>query len=176
MIEGLSLATLFAAFAAGLISVLSPCVMPLMPAYLSLISGVSVEELGGDAEDRAELRRRVMRGCTGFVAGFSTVFVLLGASATSLGRVLRTFELELFGLSISAVQIAGVVILLMGLHLMGWLPISALYRDTPLPERLAPRLARHLPGGCGLRLRLVALCRPHPRRHPHHRGLPRDGG
>ena len=68
------------AFAAGLLSILSPCVMPLMPAYLSLISGISVEEMqetGGEAIHR----RTVMRGCLGFVSGFSTVFVLMGSSA-----------------------------------------------------------------------------------------------
>jgi cytochrome c-type biogenesis protein len=130
MEEGLTLGAMGAAFASGWISVLSPCVMPLMPAYLSLISGVSVEDLadGGSGEDG--LRGRVMRGCLGFVAGFSTVFIALGASASAIGRVLRTFEVELFGLSISAIQIAGFVILLMGIHLTGLLPIQALYRDT----------------------------------------------
>ena len=62
------------AFAAGLLSVLSPCVLPLMPAYLSLVSGLSVDELR-EGESDAVLRRRVMRACLGFVAGFSLVFV-----------------------------------------------------------------------------------------------------
>ena len=61
------------AFVAGLISVFSPCVMPLMPAYLSLVSGVSVEEMEEGVHD-AELRARVMRACFGFVVGFSVVF------------------------------------------------------------------------------------------------------
>ena len=65
------------AFAAGLISVLSPCVMPLMPAYLSLISGISVEDMEQSAGDAVQ-RRRVMRACTGFVLGFSCVFILMG--------------------------------------------------------------------------------------------------
>ncbi len=129
MSEGLSIASLGAAFGAGLISVLSPCVMPLMPAYLSLISGISVEELR-EGEGQPDLRRRVMLGCAGFVGGFSTVFVLLGASATAVGRLLQTWRVEVFGLEISAVQIAGVVIILMGLHMLGWLPIQFLYRDT----------------------------------------------
>lgn len=130
MEEGLTVGAMGAAFVSGWISVLSPCVMPLMPAYLSLISGVSVEELSDGAVEEHGLRGRVMRGCVGFVAGFSTVFIALGASATAVGRVLRTFHLEIFGLSISAVQVAGVVILLMGLHLAGLLPIQSLYRDT----------------------------------------------
>ena len=67
----------YLAFAAGLLSVLSPCVLPLMPAYLSLISGITVEEMQEGHRDTV-LRRRVMRACAGFVAGFSLVFVLLG--------------------------------------------------------------------------------------------------
>lgn len=138
MTDALSFASFGAAFGAGLISVLSPCVMPLMPAYLSLISGVSVEELG--AEGSADgLRGRVLRGCAAFVAGFSTVFILLGASATAIGRTLNTWSFEIGGLEISAVQIAGVVIIAMGLHLIGWLPIQALYRDTRFHSRVAPK-------------------------------------
>lgn len=129
MADGLTLASFGAAFAAGVISVLSPCVMPLMPAYLSLISGLSVEELR-EGGDRPGLRRRVLAGCAAFVAGFSAVFVLLGASATALGRALQTWRMELLGLEVSAAQVAGLVIVAMGLHLIGWLPIPALYRDT----------------------------------------------
>jgi cytochrome c-type biogenesis protein len=138
MTEGVSLASFGAAFAAGIVSVLSPCVMPLMPAYLSLISGVSVEELQ-ESEGQSALRRRVMIGCVGFVAGFSTVFVLLGASATALGRFLVTFRFDLFGLSVGVAQLAGMVIILMGLHLLGWLPIQALYRDTRFQARFQPK-------------------------------------
>jgi cytochrome c-type biogenesis protein len=138
MTEGVSLASFGAAFAAGIISVLSPCVMPLMPAYLSLISGVSVEELQ-EGDGQSALRRRVMIGCAGFVAGFSTVFVLLGASATALGRFLVTFRVDVLGLSIGVAQLAGVVIILMGLHLLGWLPIQALYRDTRFQARFQPK-------------------------------------
>jgi cytochrome c-type biogenesis protein len=144
--DPLSLASLATAFAAGLLSVLSPCVMPLMPAYLSLISGISVEELR-EGESSAEgaaprpegLRRRVLLGCAGFVAGFSSVFVLLGASATVVGRVLQTWQVHLFGIEITAVQVAGVVIVAMGLHLMGVLPIPWLYRDTRFGSSLRPR-------------------------------------
>lgn len=132
MDDGLTIAATGAAFAAGVISVLSPCVMPLMPAYLSLISGVSVEELSAEGADtdRGALRRRVMAGCLSFVLGFSTIFVLGGASATAVGRVMKTFRFEAFGATISLAQLAGVVIVLFGLHLLGWLPIQALYRDT----------------------------------------------
>jgi cytochrome c-type biogenesis protein len=143
MTDATSLATLATAFAAGLLSVLSPCVMPLMPAYLSLISGISVDELQSAAEERGPgaepLRRRVMLGSAGFVLGFSTVFVLLGASATVIGRALATWEIQVGGVSIGMVQVAGGIIILMGLHLMGWLPIQLLYRDARVGTRLQPK-------------------------------------
>jgi cytochrome c-type biogenesis protein len=136
--EGISLGAYAAAFGAGLISVLSPCVVPLLPGYLSLVSGVSIEDLR-EADDPAELRARIRRGSLGFVAGFSSVFVLLGASATALGGFLRSFELNLFGLRIDAIQLAGLVIVLMGLHLLGVLRIPLLYRDTRFQVRGVPR-------------------------------------
>lgn len=126
-----SIGAVGAAFAAGMLSFLSPCVMPLMPAYLSLISGLSVEEMEELSDDGA-LRRRVMTACLGFVAGFSTVFIVLGASATWIGRTLRTWHAEILGLEFGVAQIAGVVIIIMGLHIAGLLPIHALYRDARL--------------------------------------------
>jgi cytochrome c-type biogenesis protein len=136
--DGLSFGSLFAAFGAGLISVLSPCVVPLLPAYLSLVSGVSVEELK-EGDDGGQLRARIRRGSLGFVAGFSAVFVLLGASASAIGGFLAGFRIELFGLTIGAVEIAGLVIAVMGLHLLGVLRIPLLYRDTRFQVRSAPR-------------------------------------
>ena len=138
MQDHVSLATFAAAFGAGVISVLSPCVLPLMPAYLSLLSGVSVEALA-DADTRVALRGRVLRGCAGFVAGFSAVFVALGASATSFGRALRSFALQVGSLTITLETVAGAVIVLMGLHLMGVLPIQFLYRDTRFAQTLQPK-------------------------------------
>jgi len=120
--------SLLTAFAAGLLSVLSPCVLPLLPAYLSLVSGISVEELRSQGSDAA-VRRRVMLAAASFVLGFSAVFVLLGASATLLGRVMRSFRLDVFGLEIGVAQIAGVLIILMGLHLTGLIQIPLLYRE-----------------------------------------------
>jgi cytochrome c-type biogenesis protein len=125
------LAQLPLAFASGLISVFSPCVLPLMPAYLSLISGVSVAELGERSTDR-EQRARVMEACFGFVSGFSAVFIVLGASAFALGRVLRVWRLDLFGFEFGIAQIAGVVIVVFGLHMMGIFKIGWLLRDTRL--------------------------------------------
>lgn len=138
MPDHVSLASFAAAFGAGLVSVLSPCVLPLMPAYLSLLSGVSVEALA-DADARAAVRARVLRGCAGFVAGFSAVFVLLGATATRVGRALRGFEVAVGPFEISLAQVAGALIVLMGLHLMGVLPIGWLYRDARLGQRFVPK-------------------------------------
>ena len=119
---------IYLAFAAGLISVLSPCVLPLMPAYLSLISGISVEEMqeGGST---ALIRRRVMLACGAFVTGFSCVFVLMGVGAFAVGHVLRTWQAEILGFRFGVVQIAGVFIILLGLHMTGLIPIRALYRE-----------------------------------------------
>ncbi|MBW2286485.1 MAG: cytochrome c biogenesis protein CcdA [Deltaproteobacteria bacterium] len=119
----------YLAFAAGLLSVLSPCVLPLMPAYLSLISGISVEEMREGADD-ARMRSQVMRACFGFVSGFSIVFVILGVGAVAAGQIIRTWQMQVFGIGIGISQIAGVVIILFGLHMTGLIPIRALYRDT----------------------------------------------
>jgi cytochrome c-type biogenesis protein len=129
MSEFSSVASVGAVFAAGLLSVFSPCVMPLMPAYLSLISGVSVEEMQEGCEHEPLKRRRVLLACLGFVAGFSTVFVVLGASATALGRLLRVWRTELFGVEFGIAQLAGVLIMVMGLHMMGLLRLGLLYQD-----------------------------------------------
>lgn len=130
MEEFSSLASIGAVFAAGLLSVFSPCVMPLMPAYLSLISGVSVEEMQEAAdENEPGKRRRVLLACLGFVAGFSTVFVVLGASATAAGRLLRIWRTEIFGIEVGVAQLAGLLIIFMGLHMMGLLRLGVLYQD-----------------------------------------------
>ena len=115
-----SLPIALAAFVAGLASFLSPCVLPLVPGYISLISGASVDELsGGQNSNRA---RAVMMNSITFVLGFTIVFVTLGAAATSIGRLLREYK-GLMG------QIAGGIIIIFGLHLTGILKISALYAD-----------------------------------------------
>jgi len=128
----------YLAFAAGLLSVLSPCVLPLMPAYLSLISGISVEEMADGARDGV-LRRRVMLACFSFVSGFSVVFVLLGVGAVRFGHLVRSWRAELFGVEFGVAQLAGVVVILLGLHMTGLTPIRMLYRDT----RFQPSLKRH---------------------------------
>src|SRR5881396_154967 len=113
-----------AAFVAGLISFLSPCVLPLVPGYVSLISGVGVEELKAP---QAQLMRRVMVNSVGFILGFSVVFVTLGAISTEIGQLLARYKSLL-------AQVAGVVIILFGLHLTGVFKIKALYTDARLHQ------------------------------------------
>ena len=124
------------AFAAGLLSVLSPCVLPLMPAYLSLISGISVEEIREGSEDSL-MRRRVMLACFGFIIGFSAVFVLLGVGAFAAGQLVRSWEIHILGVGVGMSQLAGAVIILFGVHMTGLLPIRALYRDTRIQFRMS---------------------------------------
>ncbi len=128
----------YLAFAAGLLSVLSPCVLPLMPAYLSLISGISVEEMSEGARDSVQ-HRRVMLACVAFVLGFSFVFVLLGAGAVRFGHLVRSWRAEVLGIEFGVSQLAGLLVILMGLHMTGLTPIRFLYRDT----RFQPSLGRH---------------------------------
>lgn len=110
-----------AAFLAGLISFLSPCVLPMVPGYVSLISGVGVEEL--KIQDR--IFRKVMLNSVMFILGFSVVFVTLGAISTEIGQLLARYKSLL-------AQVAGVVIILFGLHTIGLLKIKALYADKRL--------------------------------------------
>ena len=111
-----------AAFVAGLISFLSPCVLPLVPGYVSLISGVGVDEL--KTQD-SRLMSRVMKNSLMFILGFSVVFITLGAVSTGVGQLLSRYKHVL-------AQVAGVVIILFGLHLTGILKIKALYADKRL--------------------------------------------
>jgi cytochrome c-type biogenesis protein len=111
-----------AVFVAGLISFLSPCVLPLVPGYVSLISGVGVEQL---KMKEGELFRRVMLNSAAFIIGFSIVFITLGAISTEVGQVLAQYKSLL-------ARIAGVVIILFGLHLTGIFQIKALLADTRL--------------------------------------------
>jgi cytochrome c-type biogenesis protein len=111
-----------AAFVAGLISFLSPCVLPLVPGYVSLISGAGVEEL---KTDQGQLFRKVMMNSAAFIIGFSIVFVTLGAISTEVGQLFAQYKTLL-------ARVAGVVILLFGLHLTGVFQIKALLSDTRL--------------------------------------------
>jgi cytochrome c-type biogenesis protein len=111
-----------AAFVAGLISFLSPCVLPLVPGYVSLISGVGVEEL---KSQEGQLFRKVMLNSAAFIIGFSIVFITLGAISTEVGQFLAMYKSLL-------ARVAGAVIIVFGLHLTGIFQIKALLVDTRL--------------------------------------------
>jgi cytochrome c-type biogenesis protein len=114
--------SLIAAFLAGLVSFLSPCVLPLVPGYVSMISGVGVEEL---KTPQAHLMRRVMVNSIGFILGFSSIFIAEGLAATSIGSALGMYKHTL-------ARVAGIVIIIFGLHLTGIFKIKALYTDARL--------------------------------------------
>lgn len=133
--------TLLAAFGAGLLSFLSPCVLPLIPGYLSYISGLSLDQMRGAPAGGAgvavavaappEARRQVILSSLAFILGFSLVFVALGASASYIGQFL-TSRLTLLG------RIAGAIIIVFGLHTMGVLRIEWLYQEKRVQTNKRP--------------------------------------
>jgi len=108
------------AFTAGIFSFLSPCVLPLIPSYLSFVSGISLEEMRA-AEVSSRVRRRVVLNSLAFIFGFSLVFVSLGASAGFLGSLFLGYRsfIRIFG---------GILITLVGVYLTGFLRIPFLDR------------------------------------------------
>jgi cytochrome c-type biogenesis protein len=122
--------TLIAAFGAGFLSFISPCVLPLIPGYLSFVSGVSLDEMRADSAP-ATSRRQVLTTSVAFVVGFSLVFIALGASATAIGRFMMA-NLPLLG------KIAGVLIVIFGLHTMGAFRIRLLESEKRVHARQKP--------------------------------------
>jgi len=106
-----------AAFVAGLLSFLSPCVLPLIPAYFTFITGFSIEEL--TEEYNSEIRKKVFLSTFLFVLGFSLVFILMGASASYLGGLMFTYK-KLIRI------IGGILIIILGIHLTGLIRIPGL--------------------------------------------------
>jgi cytochrome c-type biogenesis protein len=116
--------SLLAAFGAGILSFISPCVLTLVPGYISFVSGVSFDQMqAADAASRAATRRQMLITSLAFVLGFSVVFICLGASATAIGHLLRHQKTILE-------RIAGAVIIIFGLHLAGVFRIKWLDKDT----------------------------------------------
>ena len=111
------------AFAAGVISFLSPCVLPLVPGYISYVAGRTISADGVPAHSGITAASRTLGLSLCFVLGFSTVFVLLGASATALGGLLRTHLYE-------ANLIGGVIVVIFGLFTTGLVPVPWLDRDV----------------------------------------------
>ena len=119
--NGIEEVNLFAAFTGGLLSFLSPCVLPLIPVYLSFVSGLSFEQMT-DQESRGKNFWKVFFNTLLFVTGFSIVFILLGFGASTIGQVLKVYQRE-FSL------VAGLVIVVLALHFMGLLRIKWLYYE-----------------------------------------------
>jgi cytochrome c-type biogenesis protein len=110
------------AFIAGLLSFLSPCVLPLVPPYLCYLGGMTVEQLADAQAARTASSRRVFWAALAFVLGFSTVFISLGATATFIGQFVAHY------MDILA-KIAGAVIIVLGLHFLGLFRIALLFRE-----------------------------------------------
>ena len=105
--------TLYAIILAGMLSFISPCVLPLVPPYLTYLAGVSLDEVIGNEEsaaDQSRIRRKALINAVFFVLGFTTVFVALGAGASSFSYLIRQYQDQL-------AVVAGIVIILMGCHL-----------------------------------------------------------
>ncbi len=111
-----------AALLAGLLSFVSPCVLPIVPPYLAWLAGVSFDELRDEAPGAAQ-RRRVIVAAFAFVLGFATVFVALGATASVIGKTIAQYFDTL-------AVVAGVLIIIMGLHFLGVFRIGMLYREA----------------------------------------------
>ena len=129
--------TLFAAFGAGILSFISPCVLPLIPGYLSYLSGLSLDDMRGTpaptgtgvgtgvavaATAPPGARRQVILASLAFILGFTIVFVALGASASAIGRYVMA-RLDILG------KVAGAIVIVFGLHTMGVLRIEWLYQE-----------------------------------------------
>jgi len=116
--------TYLAALVAGLVSFLSPCVLPLVPPYLVFLAGTSLERFA-DKEVEQRVKRETVAASVLFVLGFSTVFVALGASASAIGSLIRAYSGPL-------AIIAGIIIIVMGLHFLGVTRLAFLYRQKRL--------------------------------------------
>jgi cytochrome c-type biogenesis protein len=110
------------AFLAGLLSFVSPCVLPIVPPYLAWLAGLSFDELKSETIESAT-RRRIILAALAFVLGFATVFVALGATASVIGKTIAQY------FDVLSV-IAGIIIIIMGLHFVGAFRIALLYREA----------------------------------------------
>ena len=121
------------AFFAGLLSFLSPCILPIVPFYLSYLAGTSINELSSGGDIDPQIRKKAFISSLFFAAGIILVFIGLGATATMFGQLVREYFDVLRWL-------AAAIIILMGLHFLGILRIGLLYRqlrlDTEMPKNL----------------------------------------
>jgi cytochrome c-type biogenesis protein len=121
----------FGALGAGLLSFLSPCVLPLVPPYLCFIGGVTLDQLTDEGGVDPKIAKRVFLASLVFVLGFSTVFVALGATASVIGKLIAQY------LDVLA-TIAGVIIIILGLHFLGLFKIAFLYREARFQPESRP--------------------------------------
>ncbi|MCL5062505.1 MAG: cytochrome c biogenesis protein CcdA [Nitrospiraceae bacterium] len=116
--------SLIMAFGGGLLSFFSPCVLPVIPSYVSYITGISFEDLTGE-QDKGRIRKVTLKNSLSFIAGFSLIFILLGASSSFLGSILSDYQ-------DTVRKIGGVLIVVMGLYIAGILKIGFLMQDKRL--------------------------------------------
>ncbi|PHP66182.1 cytochrome C biogenesis protein [Zhengella mangrovi] len=133
--------SLWGALVAGVLSFVSPCVLPIVPPYLAWLAGLSFEELRESETVRGRSRKIVM-AAVAFVLGFSTVFIMLGATASVFGQAMRqalAWSIRIGPLDINVLAaVAGLVILVMGLHFLGVFRIGLLYREARVQVEKKP--------------------------------------
>jgi cytochrome c-type biogenesis protein len=122
--------SLVASFSAGLLSFVSPCVLPLIPSYISYITGLSIEQLT-DSTVRSKFKKTIVVNALLFIAGFSVVFVAFGASASFIGQVLIAYQEHVR-------RIGGILIVIFGLYLLGILNINFLKMEHRFQFRNRP--------------------------------------
>jgi cytochrome c-type biogenesis protein len=124
------------AFLGGVLSFLSPCVLPLIPSYVSFITGISFEDL--KSIDKKLIRKLTLFNSLAFITGFSTVFILLGVFSSYMNYLL-TRSFSLFGLNITIYQIAGVIVIIFGLYVMGVFKMNFLAKDKRIHLKSRPK-------------------------------------
>jgi len=130
MLQSMPQISLVAAFSAGLLSFVSPCVLPLVPSYISYITGLSVEQLT-DAGERSKFKTAIVVNALLFIAGFSSVFIAFGASASFIGQMLITYQDHIR-------RIGGMMIIVFGLYLLGIVNLNFLKMEHRYQFRNRP--------------------------------------
>ncbi|MCD6317627.1 sulfite exporter TauE/SafE family protein [Candidatus Aerophobetes bacterium] len=126
----MSSAGLFVSFIAGVLSFISPCILPLIPAYISYISGISIKELTSEDKTLA-FKKRIIVSSLLFIAGFSIIFIGMGATVTTFGKLISSHIIILR-------RIAGIIIVIFGLHIAGWLKLNFLYSEKKFHIKISP--------------------------------------
>lgn len=119
------------AIIAGLLSFLSPCILPMVPFYLSYMAGISMSELRGDGQIAPGAQKRLILSAVAFALGVTSIFVLLGLGATALGQTFIQYRQPLS-------YVAAAILLIFGLHFLGILRIPFLYREARIEAKAEP--------------------------------------